>query len=65
MSLDEIKIILENRLRNLQETRVLAVVSGSLVQIASIDDDITSTQTSLNQINDILNQRYTLIVGDY
>lgn len=65
MSLDEIKIILENRLRNLQETRVLAMVSGSLLQIASIDDDITSTQTSLNQINDILNQRYAVIIGNY
>jgi len=54
MSLEEIKSILENRLKNLQDTRVLAVISGSLLQISTIDDDITSTQMSLNQINEIL-----------
>lgn len=54
MTLEEIKIILEHRLNNLQETRKLALVSGNLLQILNIDDDISSTEISLQQINLIL-----------
>lgn len=54
MTLEEVKNILENRLKNLEETRKVAVISGSLIQVASIDDDISSTKISLQQINVIL-----------
>lgn len=54
MTLEEIKVILEYRLKNLEETRKVAVTSGSLLQVSNIDDDISSTEVSLHQINAIL-----------
>lgn len=50
MTLNEILIILQNRLINLQETRKLAVASGNLEQVNSIDVDIETTTISISQI---------------
>lgn len=56
MKLEDIKIILENRLKNLKETREAAVNSGSIIQILNIDDDIFSTTVSLQQIDSIIGE---------
>jgi hypothetical protein len=50
MTLNEVLIILQNRLINLQETRKLAVSSGNLEQVASIDNDIGTTLISIDQL---------------
>lgn len=54
MRLEDIKNILENRLKNLQETRNLAASCGSILQVLTIDDDITTTIITLQQIETIL-----------
>lgn len=54
MTLNEILIILQNRLINLQETRKLAVASGNLDQVNSIDIDIETTTVSIEQIKSSL-----------
>ena len=50
MTLHEVLIILQNRLINLQETRKLAVTSGNLEQVNSIDVDIETTTISIDQL---------------
>jgi hypothetical protein len=50
MTLNEVLIILQNRLINLQETRKLTVASGNLEQVNSIDIDIETTTLSIEQI---------------
>ena len=54
MTLNDVLVILQNRMINLEETRKLAVSSGSLDQVVSIDGDILSTQLSIEQIKGAL-----------
>jgi hypothetical protein len=50
MTMNEILVILQNRLINLKETRKLAVASGNLEQVVSIDNDIVTTKNSIESI---------------
>lgn len=55
MTVDEILIIMQNRLITLQETRKLAVASGNLEQIVSIDKDLSTTQLTIQQLSETQN----------
>lgn len=55
MTLEEILIILQNRVKNLEEAKKQAVVSGSVLQVFNIDDDLNSTKVSIEQITSIIN----------
>jgi len=50
MSIEEILVILQNRIAVLNEARKHAVNSGNLDQVISVDADLLSTQTSIDQI---------------
>ena len=50
MTIDEIIVILQNRLVNLEETRKQAVASGLLDQVNALDADIISTKNSLQAL---------------
>ena len=50
MKLQDILVIMQNRLLNLNETRKLAVISGNLEQVMSIDADINTTENSIQQL---------------
>jgi len=52
MTLDELLVILQNKMFTLQETRKLAVNSGSLAQVLSIDADLSTTELTIQQIKD-------------
>jgi hypothetical protein len=54
MTLDEILVILQNRLINLDNARKAAVAAGSLDQVGNIDSDIVSTTSSIQQIKNTL-----------
>jgi hypothetical protein len=50
MKLDEILVIMQNRILGLNESRKAAVVSGNLEQVMSIDADINTTENSIQQL---------------
>ena len=54
MSLEELLIILQNRVRNLEEAKKQAVISGSVLQVFNIDEDLNSTKISIEQITSII-----------
>ncbi|MCA6381939.1 MAG: hypothetical protein IM620_00455 [Cytophagales bacterium] len=55
MTLEEILIILQNRLKNLEETKKQAIASGSVLQVFNIDEDLSSTKVSIEQITSVIN----------
>jgi hypothetical protein len=50
MHLQQIYVLLNNRLASLLEARNVAVVTGELDRLTQIDSDIMSTQSSLAQL---------------
>jgi hypothetical protein len=50
MALDEVILIVGNRLQALQAQRTLAVAAGELARVAALDADIAETTTTLNQL---------------
>ena len=54
MTLDEIKIIMQNRLITLSEARKAAVSAGDLEKVVQIDGDLTTTVTSLEKLSQII-----------
>jgi hypothetical protein len=54
MTIIQIIEILNNRLRQLQSQRTLAVSFGDLAQVLSVDDEISRTQTTLTALQSIL-----------
>lgn len=50
MTLEEILIIMENRLINLTETRKSAVSSGLLDQVVALDADLLTTTGTIKQL---------------
>lgn len=47
MTIQELIVIMENRLINLKETRKNAVASGLIDQVIQLDADIESTTTTI------------------
>jgi len=54
MKLQDILIIMQNRLLNLTEARKSALSTGNLEMLANIDADITSTELTVQQLKDAL-----------
>lgn len=54
MRIEDIIVILQNRLIALGESRKVAVVSGDLARVVDIDNDITNTTLSLEQLQSSL-----------
>jgi hypothetical protein len=50
MALDEVILIVGNRLNALQAQRTLAVAAGELARVAALDADIAETTTTLDQL---------------
>jgi hypothetical protein len=51
MAVDEIIIIVENRLVTLRSARALAVAQGNLEYVTSLDAEIAETQNTLAALN--------------
>lgn len=51
MKIDEIKFILENKIRQLQETKNAAIKLGDLERSFSFDAEIIETQKTLESLN--------------
>jgi hypothetical protein len=54
MKLQDILVIMQNRILSLNEARKLAVNSGNIEQIGLIDSDLLSTQNTIKTIEDSL-----------
>lgn len=50
MTIDEVLVILQNRLITLTEARKSAVAAGDLERVVQIDGDLLSTVTSIEKI---------------
>ena len=50
MKLQDILVIMQNRMLSLNEARKAAVISGNLEQVMSIDADINTTENSIQQL---------------
>lgn len=50
MKLDEIIFILENKIKNLEQQRSIAVMNGDLEMVTVIDLQIVETQTTLDTL---------------
>lgn len=55
MTLNEIFTILENRLMTLKNAKINAVNGGDLENVIKIDNDIITTQITIDEIKEILN----------
>lgn len=51
MSINEVLIIMQNRLVSLRTAKISAVNSGDLENIVKIDNDLITTETSIEQIS--------------
>jgi len=54
MQLNEILIILQNRLASLNEARKSAVAIGDLANVAKIDNDLMTTVTSIEELKKLI-----------
>jgi hypothetical protein len=54
MTLNELLIIMENRLLSLHQAKVSAALAGEPDKVVQIEADITSTKTSVAQIKKAL-----------
>lgn len=54
MTLTEVLLILQNRMIALDQARKAAVSSGDLANIIKIDEDILTTQSSIQRIQTML-----------
>ena len=54
MNLNDILVIMQNKLINLGELRKSAFTSGNLEQVVSIDAEILSTENSIQQLKTTL-----------
>ena len=50
MKLQDILVIMQNRMLSLNEARKAAVISGNLEQVMLIDADINTTENSIQQL---------------
>lgn len=50
MKLEEIMVIMENRMLSLNDNRKSAVDSGDIDRVSKIDADLVSTQTTIDQL---------------
>lgn len=50
MRLDELLVIMQNRLLTLNEARKAAVNAGDLERVVQLDSDLLSTVTSIEQL---------------
>lgn len=50
MTIEEMMVILENRVRTLSDARAMAVMSGDLDQVNKIDVDLLTTTSSLDRL---------------
>jgi len=55
MTLEQILVIMENRLLNLEETRKQAFVSGFIDQVSNIDIDISTTKNTILYLKQAIN----------
>lgn len=53
MTLQEVKLILRNRLETLTAARAYAVQIGDILRVTELDGEIEETQTTLGHINTI------------
>lgn len=53
MTLDEIKVIMQNRLITLSEARRAAANAGDLERVIQIDGDLTTTASSLEILTQV------------
>lgn len=54
MRLQDILVIMQNRILTLNEARKAAVNSGNIEQIAIIDSDLLSTQNTIKSLEDTI-----------
>jgi hypothetical protein len=54
MSLDEIVLVVGNRIETLRSQRVLAVAHGDLARVSELDADILETESTLSQLLTLL-----------
>jgi hypothetical protein len=54
MQIDELLVVMQNRLRTLTEARKASVNLGDLERVIQIDGDLLTTATSINQIKKTL-----------
>lgn len=50
MTIEEMMLILENRVRTLSDARAMAVNSGDLELVSKLDIDLVTTQNSLDRL---------------
>lgn len=55
MSIDEILVILQNRLTTLRNARIVSVNNGDLENVIKIDNDIITTEITIDDIKETLN----------
>lgn len=55
MTLEEVLIVMQNRVISLKTARTSSVNSGDLDSVIKIDNDLITTMSSIEKIKDILN----------
>jgi hypothetical protein len=54
MSLDEIIMVVGNRLETLRSQRTLAVTQGDLTRVAALDAEVSETEATLTKLRTLL-----------